>query len=343
MLTDFTYRCVFSFIVPIVVWIIFGNSYIEFLKKLQTNHSTIRKYVPDSHLKKIGTPTMGGVLIIFSVLLSCCLFGDFSNKYLLLLIYLMISYFFIGFCDDFFKLYVNNTSGLSASVKFFLEVIISFIFLYFLKDIQGDLLFSTLSFKPFFNFSIYIGVVYFIFAILVISGTSSAVNLTDGLDGLVSVPSIIIYIFFGWMIFLSSDTLLANFYSLTYIENTKELSILIFSFIGSVFGFFIFNKKPASIFMGDSGSLPIGAVLGGLALILKQEIILFFAGITFVIEALSVIIQVIYFKFTGKRFFLMAPIHHHFEKLGYNERTIVIGIWLFSLFVALFLSIFILK
>lgn len=340
---DFNYRCVFSFLVPVIVWIIFGNLYIEFLKKLQANHSTVRKYVPDSHLKKIGTPTMGGVLIIFSVLLSCCLFGDFSNKYLLSLIYLMISYFFIGFCDDFFKLYVNNTSGLSPSVKFFFEVIISFVFLYFLKDIQGDFLFSTLSFKPFFNFSIYIGILYFIFAILVISGTSNAVNLTDGLDGLVSIPSVIVYIFFILMIFLSSDASLAKFYSLTYVANTRELSILVFALIGSVLGFFIFNKKPASIFMGDSGSLPIGAILGGLALILKQEVVLFFAGIIFVMEALSVIIQVIYFKFTGKRFFLMAPIHHHFEKLGYSEYSIVIGIWLFSLFVDFLLSIFILK
>lgn len=342
MLIDFSYRCVFSFILPFFIWVCFGNLYIKFLKKNHANNSTVRKYVPESHLKKIGTPTMGGVLIIFSVLLSCFLFGDISNKYLLLLLYLMISYFMIGFCDDFFKVYINNTAGLSAKLKFFLEIVISCIFLYFLKNIQGDS-FSILSFQPLFNFSINIGWVYIIFAVLVISGTSNAVNLTDGLDGLVSVPAIITYVFFVVSTYITSDELLFKNFSLRYIADSREIIILITSFIGSILGFFIFNKKPARIFMGDTGSLPIGAVLGGLALILKQEIILFFIGIIFVIEASSVIIQVIYFKITGKRFFLMAPIHHHFEKLGYTENNIVKSIWIISLIANLLLFTLLLK
>ncbi|MDA9818204.1 phospho-N-acetylmuramoyl-pentapeptide-transferase [Flavobacteriaceae bacterium] len=308
-----------------------------FIKFFLLNKSYITKLIqpirgdgPESHLiNKSNTPTMGGVAIIFSSFISfgICYFFDLLqfNAHLVASLAILLFFFFIGFIDDFLKIKQKSSGGLRGKYKLILQCSFT-ILVFYLLQINNHLQNATILKIPFLDGGVDLGYLYYLFVILVVVGASNAVNLTDGLDGLVSVPLIINFLSLSIM----------SYVLLKYnIEQAKWFVMFCFMFIGAILGFLIFNIRPAKIFMGDSGSVPLGAVIGFLAILLKQEIIFAVISSLFVIEASSVMLQVVYYKKTKKRIFLMAPIHHHFEKKGWSEKKVVGYFWLLSLVFAL--------
>jgi phospho-N-acetylmuramoyl-pentapeptide-transferase len=298
---------------------------------MQKKGQPIREDGPETHLNKAGTPTMGGLMIIFSMLISQLLFINITNSYIQITWFVFLSFAFLGFYDDYLKIIKQNSKGLSGKAKLVIQVSISFIALYWISQ-QDKIIELTYIQSPYFKeFIIDLGIFYFIFGIIVITGSSNAVNLTDGLDGLVSMPIIFSSIGLSIIVYIVSDPDISSIFSLFYIENSQEILLLLCSLIGSMLGFLWFNSNPASIFMGDVGSLSIGGLLGVVSVILKNEIFFAIIGMVFVAEAISVIIQVYYFKYSkGKRIFKMAPLHHHYEKLGIAENKVVIRFWIIS-------------
>ena len=308
------------------------DNFIAWCKKMQSGGQPIRLDGPESHLlTKKGTPTMGGVMILFAMTLSVLLWCDLSNQFLWLSLFVTLSYGFLGFMDDYLKVKHKNSKGVRGKHKLVFQTIISIIAYYWLKNITPHHLFGTLAFPILKNALIDITPVYIIFITLVMVGASNAVNLTDGLDGLVIVPVVISALCFGVIAYLVGNVIFADYLKLHYIPKSGEVALLMAAIIGAGLGFLWFNAPPAKIFMGDSGSLSLGGALGISSVITKHEIVLSIVGGLFVIEAISVILQVYYFKFTGgKRLFLMAPLHHHFEKKGWSESSIVIRFWIIS-------------
>jgi phospho-N-acetylmuramoyl-pentapeptide-transferase len=278
---------------------------------------------------------MGGVIIIASTIISTILWGDIRNNYLFLLLLLTFCYCLIGFYDDFLKIRFQNSNGIRGRKKLLLQIIVAVIFSYFIElqripDIAGRLTFPFLK-----NFTLHSPLFLMFFTTFVIVGSSNAVNLTDGLDGLATFPSMLVTLSLGIVSYIVGHAVFANYLQITYIASVGELSIFCGALIGACLGFLWYNAPPAMIFMGDTGSLAIGGALGGISVIIKHEFVLAIVGGVFVCEALSVMIQVIYFRYTGKRIFLMAPIHHHFEKKGWTEPTVVIRFWIVSFLCAL--------
>ncbi len=298
----------------------------------------IREDGPQTHIKaKKNTPTFGGVFIVLSTIISTLLFVDCKNSFYIWPVILVFSTFaLIGFIDDFLKVFYKNPKGFRGSIKLVIQFLIiglTYVWLGQIDAIHNN----TRIFFPLQNgISIGLGIFLYIFFVnFVIVGTSNAVNLTDGLDGLVSVPSIINLICLSLLIYFASSSDLSNKFHIPHIKNASELRLFCAALIGALLGFLQFNFRPAKIFMGDVGSLAIGSVLGLMAVIIKQEFIFFILSLLFVIEAVSVILQVGSFKIRKKRIFLMAPIHHHFEKLGWSEARVVGSFWLFSLICAI--------
>lgn len=308
------------------LWTIFGKFFIKFMRSIQQNHCTVREYLPENHFKKPWTPTMGGIFLVADVLLVSLVFCDLSSKYVVAMLILLIAYAAIGCIDDYLKIFVNNTKGMSGKLKFLIESLISLLFAFYITKTQSTSIAqnATCIFLPVWkNFACNLGVFYFIFAIFVVSGSANSVNLSDGIDGLAATLSIISCCFLlAVAAFVANQSVAAHFH-LIFIEEASKTYPLIAATIGSTLGFYVYNKFPAKIYMGDTGSLALGAFIGGISLILKQEILLFISGFLFVIETMSVILQVLYYKKTKKRLFLMAPFHHHLEKKGWNERKIV--------------------
>jgi phospho-N-acetylmuramoyl-pentapeptide-transferase len=309
-----------------------GPWLIKKLSKFQIGQ-TIRDDGPDSHMVKSGTPTMGGTLILFAVIISTILWTDLGNTYIQMILLITIAFGVIGFVDDYRKIVQKNSVGLRGKYKLGLQLIISFfigLVLFNSKD------FTTTVTIPFFkNILPDLGFFYIFFAMFVISGSSNAVNLTDGLDGLAIGPVIIsagTYLLFA---FLAGHMKFANYLQIPFVAGCNELSIFCGALVGSGLGFLWFNTYPAQVFMGDVGSLALGGALGTLAIITKQEIVLAIVGGVFVLETISVIVQVISYKTTGKRVFQMAPIHHHFELKGWAEPKIIVRFWIISLILAL--------
>ncbi len=305
------------------------KKFICFINHKQICRQPIRESGPETHLKtKKNTPTMGGIFIVLSTIITTLLFLDLSNSYIWVTLFVFISFALIGLVDDLMKVIYKNPNGFRGSIKLIIQfTIIGIAFLWL-----GTIDLTHLSNKVFIPIHhghwIYIGSIsYVLFVTFVIVGTSNAVNLTDGLDGLVSVPAIINLICLSTLIFIASDFILSNKFAAPYIGNSRELIFFCFALIGAILAFLTFNLKPAKIFMGDVGSLGIGATLGLIAIITKQEFIFFIISILFVIEATSVILQVGSYKLRKKRIFLMAPIHHHFEKLGWSEKKVVRAFW----------------
>lgn len=296
-----------------------GNRFIKYLSKHQSEGQPIREDGPQSHIEnKKNTPTMGGILIILSVLFSSLLFGNLKNIFLILSLIVLIGFSFIGFIDDYRKVTKHDYHGISIKSKIVLQLIISIICCYIAYKYMN---YDSKVYLPFTkDLFIDLGYLFIPWAIFVIMGSSNAVNITDGLDGLAIGP-----------IITSSICLLIISYT---IPEQRELCIFLSSLVGSGLGFLWFNTHPAKVFMGDTGSISIGAVLGFIAVILKQEFIYAIVGGIFVIETISDIIQVLYYKKTKKRIFLMAPLHHHFEKKGWKETTIVIRFWIISFVLA---------
>jgi len=316
---------------------IFAPKIIDWLKANQKAGQPIREDGPSWHIEmKRGTPTMGGVIILGALIISTLLWADLSNVYIWIVLYITFGFGLIGFIDDYLKVSKNNHKGLSGRLKLIFQfsiVIAATIWIYMISDkaLQGILAFPFAK-----NYTIYLGIVLWcIFTSLVVIGSSNAVNLTDGLDGLAIVPIIIAAGVFGIIAYLVGNTIFSNYLNLFYIEGSGELIILCSSLVGAGIGFLWFNAPPASVFMGDTGSLSTGAALGIISVITKHEIVLAIVGGLFVLEAVSVIVQVLSFQLTGKRIFRMAPLHHHFEKKGWSESTVVIRFWIIAVILGL--------
>ena len=331
-----SFRSAGAIITALLISLLLGDRFIAWLKSHQNEGQPIRADGPQSHIiAKAGTPTMGGLLILLSFVIATLLWVPLSNAYLWPVLLVATSFGAIGAVDDWLKLKKRSSDGMSARQKLALQCAVA---------IMASLIFIQLSPEalrygvaiPFFkDILLYLGLFYVPFAMLVIVGASNAVNLTDGLDGLAIVPVMIVCACFGLIAYLSGNVNFASYLKILYVPGTGELTTLLSAIIGAGLGFLWFNAPPAKVFMGDTGSLALGGALGAVSVATRHELVLVIAGGLFVMETLSVILQVASFKLTGKRIFLMAPLHHHFEKKGWPESTIVIRFWIISVILAL--------
>jgi len=333
--TYLTVRTGLAMFTAMLVIFIIGTPFINFFSKKQI-HDPIRKDGPEKHiLKKIGTPTMGGVLILIGLFSGILLWSDLKNSFNWFLIFIVFSFGLLGALDDIKKIRSKSSDGMSSKTKFLFQIIISLIGIIILTYIVNPVDLKNL-YVPFFkNVVINLGWFFIPFYLFVIIGSSNAVNLTDGLDGLATVPVILVAGCFAFISYVSGNIVFSEYLHISYIEGVGEAAVFCGAIIGSCLGFLWFNAPPAKIFMGDTGSLSLGGSLGAISIITKHEIVLAITGGLFVFEAISVIVQVLSFKLTGKRIFKMAPIHHHFEKKGWEESTVVIRFWIISIILAM--------
>ena len=330
-----TVRTGLSMFTSMIVVFIVGNPLINYFSEKQM-HNPIRDDGPSDHIvKKIGTPTMGGLMILLGVFSGVLLWGDLSNPYNWFLIYIAGSFGLLGAYDDYKKIKKNHSSGVSSKFKFIIQVVLALIGIFILYSFSESDQIKNLYFPFFKNLVINLGWFFIPFYLFILVGSSNAVNLTDGLDGLATVPVILVAACFAFISYVTGNVVFSGYLQIPYIEGVGEASIFCGSIIGACLGFLWFNAPPAKIFMGDTGSLALGGSLGAVGIITKHEIVLAITGGLFVLEAISVIAQVISFKLTGKRIFKMAPIHHHFEKKGWPESTVVIRFWIISIILAM--------
>lgn len=313
------------------IGLLIGPKFINMLRMRQGKGQPIREDGPITHLKKAGTPTMGGLMILISVVLSLLLWMDLSNIFVWACIFVTLGFGAIGFMDDYDKVRKASHKGIPGRVRLLLEFVIAgFATWLIVKQI------GTSLYVPFFNdVQIDLGYFYIPFAMFVIVGAGNAVNLTDGLDGLATMPVVIASATFLVLVYLSGNAVFSEYLGIPFVRGAGELAIFCACVIGACLAFLWFNAPPAAVFMGDTGSLALGGALGAIAVSIHHEIVLALVGGLFVLEAVSVIVQVFFFKRTGRRVFRMAPIHHHFEQLGWSESTIVIRFWIISLVLAL--------
>lgn len=330
-----TFRTGCATITALILCFLIGPHLITWLRKRHAHGQPIREDGPESHFKKRGTPTMGGLMILISVTISTLLWADLANQYVWFALIVMIGFGGIGFVDDYMKLTKKNVKGLSGKKKLFWQIMIAGAVAIGITFTLPNGLYDTLAIPFFKSVLVPLGVFFMPFAVFVIIGASNAVNLTDGLDGLAIVPVAIAAACFGLIAYVVGNTIYAEYLQLHYVPGSGELAILCGALIGGAMGFLWYNAPPAMVFMGDTGSLALGGVLGAIAVITKHELVLAIIGGLFVAETVSVMIQVAYFKMTGKRIFLMAPLHHHFEKHGWSEPTIVIRFWIIAVILAM--------
>jgi|TARA_B110000444_G_C18782857_1_gene568356 phospho-N-acetylmuramoyl-pentapeptide-transferase len=330
-----TFRTGLAVFTSFILVLIIGGPFIKMVSEKKFVNP-IRDDGPVEHIvKKIGTPTMGGLVILVGIIFSVVMWSDLGNVYILFLLYILVSFGFLGALDDYKKIKNNNSSGVSFKFKLFTQIILSLIGISFLTYYLEYQELRNLYFPFFKDLFINLGWFFIPFSVFVIVGASNAVNLTDGLDGLATVPVILVAACFAFISYVAGNIIFSDYLQITYIEGTGEIAIFCGAIIGSCLGFLWFNAPPAKIFMGDTGSLSLGGSLGAIGIITKHEIVLAITGGLFVLEAFSVIVQVISYKLTGKRVFKMAPIHHHFEKKGWAESTVVIRFWIISIILAL--------
>ncbi len=330
-----TFRTGLSLISSMIIVFLIGGPFIKYFSQRKIT-GPIREDGPIDHIfKKVGTPTMGGILILIGMLLSTLLWADLSNVYIWFLIFIASSFGILGAIDDYLKIKNNNSAGLSWSLKIIVQIILAFIGIYFLNKLVDHSYLKNLYFPFFKNLILDLGIFFIPFCIFILIGSSNAVNLTDGLDGLATVPVILVATSFAFICYVAGNTVFSNYLHIPYIKDLGEAAIFCGSICGACLGFLWYNAPPAKIFMGDTGSLSLGGSLGAVGIVSKHEIVLAIIGGLFVLETASVIIQVISFKLTGKRIFKMAPLHHHFEKKGWAESTIVIRFWIISIILAL--------
>ena len=331
-----TFRSGASILTGLFFSLIFGNFIINKLSNIQPTGQPIREDGPESHLiAKKGTPTMGGLLIILSVLVSTFLWADLRNSFIWISIITILIFGLIGFADDYKKIKNNSSLGISSKVRISFQIIFGFFITYLIIINLDSNISNSMTFPFFKNLIIDFGIFYYLISIFIIIGSANAVNLTDGLDGLAIVPVMIVAMSFSFIVYISGNMLFSNYLLIQYIPGTGELAVFCGSLIGAALGFLWFNAPPAKVFMGDTGSLALGGSLGSIAIMCKHEILLAIIGGLFVLETFSVVIQVLIFKISGKRVFLMAPLHHHFEKKGWAESTIVIRFWIITIVLAL--------
>ncbi len=336
LLRYLTFRSGAACMTALVLSLLLGPGLIRLLKSLQRQGQPIRPDGPESHLvTKKGTPTMGGVLILSTLTVSTLLWADLRNQYVWAVLLVTLGFGAIGFVDDYIKLSKASFRGLSGRGKLIVQVAIGLIASIWIMMVTGGSLGSGLSVPFFKDLLIPLGIFFPLVSVFVMVGASNAVNLTDGLDGLAIVPTIIAAGVFGLIAWLVGNHIFADYLRIREVPGTGELGVFCSALIGAGLGFLWFNAPPARVFMGDTGSLALGGALGAVAVVTKHEIVLAIVGGLFVVETVSVIVQVFWFKRTGKRVFLMAPLHHHFEKKGWAEPTIVIRFWIVSMILAL--------
>ncbi len=331
-----TFRSGAACLTALVISFILGPVVIRWLKRVQVNGQPIRPNGPERHLiEKIGTPTMGGVLILSALTLSTLLWADLGDGYVWATLFVTLGYGTLGFIDDWRKLARRDHRGVSARSKLVVQVVIGLIAATWIAMLTRGALGTSLTMPVFKQVMIPLGAFFPVFGMLVMLGASNAVNLTDGLDGLAIVPTIIAAGAFALIAYLVGNRIFADYLQLHLVTGAGELGVFLGALVGAGMGFLWFNAPPAAVFMGDTGSLALGGALGAVAVATKHEIVLGIVGGLFVVETVSVIVQVFWFKRTGRRVFLMAPLHHHFEKKGWSEPTIVIRFWIISMILAL--------
>ncbi|MBT7219475.1 MAG: phospho-N-acetylmuramoyl-pentapeptide-transferase [Alphaproteobacteria bacterium] len=331
-----TFRSGGAMLTSLILALMFGDAFIRWLKSHQAEGQPIRSDGPESHiLTKAGTPTMGGLLILACFILATLLWVPLKNPYLWPVLLVAASYGAIGAVDDWLKLKKRSSDGMSGRQKLLFQVVAAFLASLILIQLSPEALRYGVALPFVKDTLLYLGIFYVPFAILVIVGASNAVNLTDGLDGLAIVPVMIVATCFALIAYLSGNINFSNYLQIHYVPGTGDLATLCGALIGAGLGFLWFNAPPAKVFMGDTGSLALGGALGAVSVATRHELVLAIAGGLFVVETVSVILQVASFKLTGKRIFLMAPLHHHFEKKGWAESTIVIRFWIISVILAL--------
>ena len=330
-----TFRAGAAFFTALLFGFLFGQPLINLLRRRQGKGQPIRDDGPQTHFAKAGTPTMGGLLILSAILVSTLLWARLDNPYIWIVLFVTYGFGLIGFADDYAKVTKQNTKGVSSRVRFLLGLLIAAIAGGMAAYAHPADLTGQLAFPIFKNALLNLGWFFVPFAMVVIVGAANAVNLTDGLDGLAVMPVMIAAGTLGVIAYAVGRIDFTEYLGVHYVPGTGELLIFTAALIGGGLGFLWYNAPPAAVFMGDTGSLALGGALGAIAVVTKHEIVLAIVGGLFVVEALSVIIQVAYFKRTGKRVFLMAPIHHHFEKKGWAEPQIVIRFWIIALVLAL--------
>jgi phospho-N-acetylmuramoyl-pentapeptide-transferase len=330
-----TFRGILGVMTSLAICLVFGPYMIKRLNYHQIGQS-IRNDGPESHLSKSGTPTMGGALILLAIILSTLLWGDLSNKYVWVVLLVTVVFGAVGWVDDYRKVIEKNSRGLPAKWKYLWQSIAGLgaaIFLYSQATTPAE----TQLFLPFFKDVAWeLGVFYIVLTYFVIVGSSNAVNLTDGLDGLAIMPTVLVGGALGVLAYITGNVEFSRYLLVPYIAGTGELLIICGSIVGAGLGFLWFNTYPAQVFMGDVGALALGAALGAIAVITRHEIVYFIMGGVFVMETVSVILQVASFKLTGRRIFRMAPIHHHFELKGWPEPRVIVRFWIITVMLVLF-------
>ena len=330
-----TFRAGGAFFTALVFGFLFGRPLIDFLRKKQKKGQPIRDDGPQSHLAKAGTPTMGGLLILSALIVSTLLWARPDNPYVWIVLMVTAAFGFLGFTDDYAKVTKQNTKGVSSRIRLIAGFVIAALAGYAAARLHPAAMSNQLALPVFKDTLVNLSFLFVPFAMFVIVGAANAVNFTDGLDGLAVMPVMIAAGAFGIIAYFVGNANFAEYLGVHFIPGTGEIVIFCAALIGGGLGFLWYNAPPAAVFMGDTGSLALGGALGAIAVVTKHEIVLAIVGGLFVVETLSVIIQVAYFKRTGKRIFLMAPIHHHYEKKGWSEPQIVIRFWIVSLILAL--------
>ncbi|MGY6708852.1 MAG: phospho-N-acetylmuramoyl-pentapeptide-transferase [Rhizobiaceae bacterium] len=330
-----TFRSGAALITAALIVFMFGPMIINSLRVRQGKGQPIRADGPQTHFKKAGTPTMGGLMLLSGILGSTLLWANLGSTLVWVVLMVTVCFGAIGFYDDYMKVSKQSHLGISGKVRLGLEFLIAGIAAYLIMQSGSQPFSSSLTFPFFKDFLINLGIFFVPFAAFVMVGAANAVNLTDGLDGLAIVPVMVAAGAFAVIAYLAGNVVFADYLQIHHTPGTGELSVVLAAVIGAGLGFLWFNAPPAAIFMGDTGSLAMGGLIGAIAVAAKHEIVLAIIGGLFVVEALSVIIQVGWFKLTGKRVFLMAPIHHHFEKIGWTESQIVIRFWIIAVILAL--------
>ncbi len=330
-----TFRAGAAIVTAILVSFLVGPMLIRTLRARQGSGQPIRDDGPETHLKKQGTPTMGGFLILLGVLSGTLLWADLTNAYIWIILFVTVGFGAVGFVDDFMKLRSRSSKGFPTKIKFVIEVALALVAAYWVTTISQEPLTHGLALPFVKSVLIDLGWFFLPFAAFVLVGASNSVNLTDGLDGLAIVPIMIASITFAVICYVVGNTVYTGYLQVHYVAGVGELAVFCAAVVGAGLGFLWFNAPPAMVFMGDTGSLSMGAALGAVAVMTKHELVLVIVGGLFVLETVSVIVQVASFKLTGRRVFQMAPLHHHYEKKGYAESTIVIRFWIVSVILAL--------
>ncbi|MDH3240979.1 MAG: phospho-N-acetylmuramoyl-pentapeptide-transferase [Alphaproteobacteria bacterium] len=331
-----TFRTGGAVMTALVISFLCGGPVIRWLKTRQAGGQPIREDGPESHLlTKKGTPTMGGFIILLGLSVATLLWADLTNGYVWAVLLVTLGFGAIGFADDYLKLTRMSHKGLPGWLRLSLEIVVAFIAAIWIVLLTRDPLATSLAVPFFKNVLINMGWMFPLFGVVVMVGSSNAVNLTDGLDGLAIVPVMIVAACFALIAYLVGNAVFSNYLQIHFVPGTGELAVLCGALVGASLGFLWFNAPPAMVFMGDTGSLSVGGAIGAISVATKHELVLVIIGGLFVLETVSVIVQVVSFKLTGRRVFRMAPLHHHFEQKGWAEPTIVIRFWIIAMILAL--------